>query len=144
MKRLATYSFVLILLIISGVSVYAQVRVTGHVVAEVVEVASAASNVNNRFSIIPGQNTSGIDLGEITLSGGSLVASAVLISSNNLIGEFGNQVEFEASSYHENVSYMPDASGLQRFRLTGSAGKNITEFEDKKYTSHYVVVFAYN
>jgi outer membrane protein assembly factor BamB len=135
---------VLMLAVAMSFSLAAQTRVTGHVFAEIVESAGASSRVSNQVVINPDQQTNGFDLGEITLSGGSMASCTVIITSGGIMGQSGYDHGFTATTSDDNSLYVLDASGKQKFRLNGSLSDEILSGNDKNYAAEYAVVFAYN
>ena len=144
MKRFKRKRLILIILIGMSLFSFAQTRITGHVFAEIVEAAGATSNTTEKIILQPGQQTSGFDLGEITFSGGSLSACAVIITSDNLMSENGSSYNFSAVTHDGNNSYMLDNSGKQKIRINGSTTDEVLSGGDKNFAAGYAITFAYN
>lgn len=122
----------------------AQVTVTGHVCAEVVEAVSATSGTNNLLSLQHNATPDNLDLGSFTLSGGSNAICSVVVNSTQLTGDHGNTVNFNANAGLSNNTGVLDKRGTQVFNFKGDAGKDIMNSHDKNYAGQYNVVFAYN
>ena len=130
------------LFILAGVS--AQVTVTGHVSAEVVEAVSATSGTNNLLSLQQNTSPENLDLGSFTLSGGSNAICSVVVNSSQLTGDHGNLVSFSANASLINSTGVLDDRGTQVFNFKGKASEDILKSNEKNYEGQYNVVFAYN
>jgi hypothetical protein len=86
MKNITNLIFTLILTLVS-VSVFAQVRVTGHVSAEVVESVSAHNAFNQNISL--NNNNKSIELGSIVVEGPRNSAYDVSIQNAAIYNESG-------------------------------------------------------
>ncbi len=124
--------------------VSAQVTVTGHVTAEIVEAVSATSGTNNLLSLQQNVAPDNLDLGSFTLSGGSYAICSVVVESTELSGDHGNHVGFSAGTRLNNNAGMLNDRGTQVFNFQGKAGEEILSSNDKNYEGQYNVVFAYN
>ena len=122
----------------------AQVRVTGHVCAEIVEAASVSSGTNNLLSVNRGQTIENLDLGTLTLNGGQHALCALVVKSNGIIGENGSTIAFTASPTTETNYSTMDHSGSRVFNFNGSADEAIQNNNDNNYKGEYNVTFAYN
>jgi hypothetical protein len=139
-KNIITLISVLFLFTVAS----AQVTVTGHVCAEIVEAVSATSGTNNLLSLQQNAAPENLDLGSFTLSGGSNAICSVVVNSTQLTGENGNMVAFTADpSLSNNTGFLNDR-GTQVFSFKGNAGNEILSSNDKQYEGQYNVVFAYN
>lgn len=134
----------LISFLLAFTCVSAQVTVTGHVSAEVVEAVSATSGTNNLLSLQQNATPDNLDLGSFTLSGGSNAICSVVVNSTQLIGDHGNAVNFDANTSLNNNTGVLDERGTQVFNFKGDAGEDILNSHDKNYAGQYNVVFAYN
>ncbi|MBE0661528.1 MAG: hypothetical protein IH597_03585 [Bacteroidales bacterium] len=125
-------------------SLIAQVRVTGHIFAEVVESIGTSSNTND-WVMVP-QSSSGkeFDLGEISLNGGAMAAYDLIVKTNVMTGEAGTQASFLATTDLGNLSYMLDSHGKRVFRLYGSVKEKLCAEAEKNFSASYHVIFAYN
>lgn len=144
MKNLIAFILTLTLSAAALSMAMAQARATGHVSAEIVEVASIRSNTQNLVQIQQNQTAGNFELGEITLNGGSNAACNVLIHSSDLKGENGTQSVFTASPSNITCQPVLNNNGSQILRLTGSADHEILSNTDKWYVGNYQVVLAYN
>ena len=144
MKTLVQTGSLILALILIGFVGFAQVRVTGHVYAEVVEAVSATSSTNNSLQIQQNAVSSNLELGEITLNGGASAACNVMISSTELTGMNGSQAAFVALPFANSMPTSLDENGQTVIKIQGKAGEEILENPDKVYAGGYNVVFAYN
>lgn len=134
----------IVFLMILAAGLTAQVTVTGHVTAEVVEAVSATSGTNNLLSLQQNATPDNLDLGSFTLGGGSNAICSVIVNSTQLTGDNGNMVNFNANASLSNNTGLLDERGTQVFNFKGDAGKEIMNNQDKNYAGQYNVVFAYN
>lgn len=125
-------------------SLIAQVRVTGHVFAEVVETIGTSSNTNDWVTVPQNSSDKEFDLGEISLNGGAMAAYDLIVKTNDMTGETGTQASFLATTDLGNLSYMLDSHGKRVFRLYGSVKKKLCSETEKNYSASYHVIFAYN
>jgi hypothetical protein len=144
MKQFATITILILLITSFSVSSFAQVRVTGHVFAEVVEAVGATSVTNNAIQMQQQAVSNNFDMGEITLSGGALAACDVMITTSELEGLTGSRASFAALPENQSATGMLDQYGKQVIRLSGQAGEELLANPDKAYAAQYNVVFAYN
>lgn len=143
MKKIAATGVLILALILTGVISVAQVKVTGHVFAEIVEAVGATSSTNNSLQIQQNAVSNNMELGEIAVSGGSLAACAVMITTTDLKGIDGSHAAFTAIP-EANSSSNLNQNGTQIIKLQGFAGNEILGNPDKVYAAQYNVVFAYN
>jgi hypothetical protein len=125
-------------------SLNAQVRVTGHVFAEVVESIGTSSNTNDWVMLPQSSSAKEFDLGEISLNGGAMAAYDLIVKTNEMTGEAGTQASFLATTDLGDLSYMLDSHGKRVFRLYGSVKEQSGSQRDKNYSASYHVIFAYN
>lgn len=126
------------------VTLLAQVRVTGHVFAEVVETVGATANINDWVVVANDNVSSEFELGDLSINGGAMAAYDLIIKTNEMTGETGTQASFLATTDYENQSYMLDSHGKQVFRLYGSASNILNKTREKHFSASYQVTFAYN
>jgi hypothetical protein len=136
--------FLLLALLTLSFLAEAQVRVTGHVCAEIVEAASVSSATNNLLALNRSQAVENLDLGQITLNGGQNALCALVVNSNNIVGESGSTLSFTASPAAEASSGIMDQSGSRVFNFNGAADPSIQNNSDHSYQGQYDVTFAYN
>jgi len=144
MKTFVQTSALILSLILIGFAGSAQVRVTGHVYAEIVEAVAATSVTNNSLQIQQNAVGNNLELGEITLSGGASTACNVMITSKELTGMNGSQAAFVALPLDNSMPTSLDENGKTVIKIQGKAGEEILENPDKVYAGGYNVVFAYN
>jgi hypothetical protein len=126
------------------ITLLAQVRVTGHVFAEVVETVGAAANTNDWVVITHDNVSSEFELGNLSINGGAMAAYDLVIETNEMTGETGTHASFLATTDYGNQSYMLDARGKQVFRLYGSASNISHKTKEKHFSANYQITFAYN
>jgi hypothetical protein len=144
MKAYTTFATLLLALLLIGTESIAQVRVTGHVFAEIVEAVGATSATNNSLQIQQNAASNNFELGEISISGGSNAACAVMITASDLKGMNGSEATFSALPESSSIPASLDRNGRQIIKLQGVAGNEILANSDKAYAAQYNVVFAYN
>jgi hypothetical protein len=144
MKAYTTFATLLLALLLIGTESIAQVRVTGHVFAEIVEAVGATSATSNSLQIQQNAVSNNFDLGEISISGGSNAACAVMITASDLKGINGSEAAFSALPESSTMPSSLDQNGRQIIKLQGVAGNEIMANSDKAYAAQYNVVFAYN
>ncbi len=144
MKLLLNMGCILITLAIFALPVQsgAQVRVTAHATAEVVEAIQAAPHTQNDLMISPGADA--LNLGEIVLNGGRSTTCTVMVTSGQLAGDNGNVATFTTNPVLNNTPLTLDPEGQRTIRLNATTGGDIFSNPDKTYTGEYQVVFAYN
>ena len=142
-KKIVIGCFVLGMLLIQ-VRAFSQVRVTGHVSAEIVQGVSAASNTTNMVKLQQNSTPDHMNLGEISVSGGSSSTCAVLVSSSKLQSISGNLFDFEAETHTTNLTPVFSDQGQKVFKLQGSVDNEIFSKQENNYNAQYNVVFAYN
>ena len=111
-----------------------QVKVTGHVFAEVVESVSARSNVVTEIKTDFSQSTnnSNLDLGSITLSSGSHIAYNVMMTTSNISDSKGEML---------NMDIYSSSSDRSVVEIKGKISDNNQSGE---YKGSYSMIFAYN
>jgi len=122
----------------------AQVHVTGHVFAEVVETVGATANIND-WVVVANENVSSeFELGDLSINGGAMAAYDLIIETNEITGETGTKASFLATTDYGNHSYMLNSHGKQVFRLYGSTSNISNKTKEKHFSASYQVTFAYN
>jgi hypothetical protein len=144
MKKLAATGILILTMAIISITSVAQVRVTGHVFAEIVEGAGATSATNNTIQMQQQSVTNNFEIGEITLSGGAMSTCDVMITASQLQGITGSQAAFSAVPADDSHTGVLDQYGKNVIRLQGQAGEEVLANPDKAYSAQYNVVFAYN
>jgi len=132
------------LMMLLGITMHsvAQVRVTGRVFAEVVELTGAERNTAEFVALSSTEPVSEFDLGEITFRGKANTTFEVMISSSSLTGDNGIEAFFETSQT-DSVNTL-DNKGNQSIKLKGTTGKDLYTSGNKQYAGNYNVVLAYN
>ena len=122
----------------------AQITVTGHVTAEVVEAVSAISGTKNLLTLQQNTTPENLDLGSFALSGGSSAICSVVVNTTRLTSEDGNRVPFSADPEMVSNNGIMNDEGTRVFNFNGNVDREILNSGDKKYAGSYNVVFAYN
>jgi len=122
----------------------AQVTVTGHVTAEIVKAVSATPETKNLLSLQQNATPENLDLGNITVSGGSNAICSVVVKTTPLTGDQGNRVEFTAGADAFNNNGVMNEKGTRVLKFKGNADDEILSSADKSYEGQYNVTFAYN
>ncbi len=138
------YFSVLLTALIFTLNVNAQIMVTGHATAEIVEAVSATSGTNDLLSLQQNTATENLNLGSFTLSGGSNSICSVVVNSGQLTGQNGNSVNFTANANLSNNTGVLGNNGSQVFNFSGATDAEILSQNDNNYEGQYNVVFAYN
>lgn len=125
-------------------SLTAQVRVTGHVFAEVVECVGTSSNTNDLIVVPQNSSDKEFDIGEFYLNGGAMAAYDLIVKTNDIHGEAGSQASFLATTDLGNLSYMLDFHGTRVFRLYFSVKEQLCSKAEKNYSASYQVIFVHN
>jgi len=142
--KTAKYFAALLTALLFALNINAQVTVTGHATAEIVEAVSATSGTNDLLSLQQNTTTENLDLGSFTLSGGSNSICSVVVNSGQLTGQNGNSVNFTADANLANNTGVLGNNGSQVFNFSGAADSEILSQNDNNYEGQYNVVFAYN
>ena len=111
-----------------------QLKVTGHVFAEVVESVSAKSNVVTEIKTDFSQksNNANLDLGSITLSSGSNASYNVMMTSSSISDSKGEMLNMDIYSSSNDRS------------VVEIKGKIADNNHSGEYKGSYTMIFAYN
>ncbi len=122
----------------------AQARVTGHVFAEVVEMAEARAEAHHHISMQKDTLQTIVELGTFSFRGGSDYTGTVVVHSCSITGCQGSTVPFTAQP--DNNTYQPvmNEQGNGVVNMTGAVDAAMYAMADKNYSGQYHVVFAYN
>lgn len=139
MKSTFTF-FLIVLLSLPVAEVCAQVRVTGHVCAEVVEAADASYSGETRF-MLAAENRTNVELGNIRIGGKPQSLCSFTLSQavvRNIQGE-----EFSVHTISDN------AQGFLTINEQGKRDLSLTVRADElpsgnQYSGSYNITFAYN
>ena len=131
-----------ILTTLFSATLQAQVTVTAHATAEVVEAASLAANTSNNISVDAFSNASTIQLGEISVNATNSPSCEIIIKSEQIIGNDGLTFNMETSAklLFENTSLQNSSNR----KINLSANTNIPAGHSGRYSGAYSVVLAYN
>lgn len=125
-------------------SLYAQVKATGHVFAEVVESLSASMNSRQMVYVDRTNNAEELELGELVINGGALEAYDLILISDRLAEESVTHATFLAITDHRLTSKVFDYNGKQVFRLFGSFYKPNQSGIELNRRAAFQITFAYN
>jgi len=134
----------MISLLLAGLDLTGQARVTGHVFAEVVETAGMRSEANQQVALRMDQSQTRMDLGAMTISGGASTAGAIVITASNLCSLSGTAIPFHAETTLQNSTSVLSAEGSEVINLSGNVDESVFLMQDRLYAAQYNVVFAYN
>lgn len=123
---------------------FAQVTVTGHVFAEVVETVGATSKTNDWVVVSQNNNSKEFELGNIEVNGRAMAAYDLIIETKEMTGDTGTKALFSATTGCNNQSYMLDSKGRQVLHLYGMASNFSNKTRKKIFYASYQVTFAYN
>jgi hypothetical protein len=125
------------LLILASERVMAQVRVTGHVSAEVVESVSAYNDINPQLQINRDQDA--FALGNINVAGTSNTTFDVNVEDARIYNEGSN---YSLQTRLDNTSgFIADNSGKQSLALTAMLDRRI---KGGDYSGNVTVIVSYN
>jgi len=138
MKNLFHIMSAVILTTLFSATLQAQVTVTAHATAEVVE----AANTSNNISVDAFSNASTIQLGEISVNATNSPSCEIIIKSEQIIGNDGLTFNMETSAklLFENTSLQNSSNR----KINLSANTNIPAGHSGRYSGAYSVVLAYN
>ena len=122
----------------------AQVRVTAHVTAEVVEASALSPATHNLLTLQRDGSAEDLDLGHITISGKSAAVCNVLIKTSDLQSHDGETIAFTTNNASPQTTEVLDASGHGRINLRAAADNNILSQNHQEYAGGYNINFIYN
>ncbi len=123
------------LISLSGLSVSAQVQVTGHIFAEVVEPVSIKAEYNNHTLLTNDNQTQ--HFGHFTVNDRNMT-SCLLIENKVLVSNESKQ-SFELQTKAENYSYSSNKVDLQF-----TSNQSNAKFQNKTFSGRMNIVVAYN
>jgi hypothetical protein len=121
-----------------------QTRVTGHVFAEIVETLSAVSNTNDYLHIEQNSIGDQVNLGEISLHGKSNTVVSVLVTTNGMTGNYGDNAGFEVIPCLECSDSEYNNNGIQTYKLQANTDLEPNSNTSLSYSAQYEIVFAHN
>lgn len=130
-----------------GFSLQGQVRVTGHVFAEIVEPTALSAKANNSHHIQTTGITSNNDmvLAEVKISGGMNMNIDVAVRTSDLVAANGQILPFDAFACPGCAGdSSQNPTGEQLFTLKGTPGESIRQSTNTTFSGRYSVVFMYN
>ena len=129
-----------ILLILSGSWCYGQVKVTGHICAEVVESISVSCNSNPDMAYLS-KNVTKLDVGSFSISGAASSTYNLIIDNANVRNDSGESYTIQTNTAGAEKSLIADLSGKQSLTLVAGT----TELPaNGQYQGNFGVTFAYN
>lgn len=124
----ARVTLIILFIIFMGTAASAQVRVTGHVSAEVVEAASLQNNMNSFIGLNGTEKI--IELGKIQVTGAENTSYEVKVNQTNI--------------YNQNNNYrLETQSGLAANGITLSALMD-NRLREGEYNGNITVIVSYN
>lgn len=128
-----------LLFTVAWIGVRAQVRVIGHVSAEVVESVSAHNNINTYVKINP-VNQGNIELGNIDITGTSETTFDVSVANTNIQNE-ANNYSLRTGMLSTGSSLIADNSGNHSLTLSALIDDEIST---GNYRGDLTVIVSYN
>lgn len=146
-KIIACCIFMFIVFLSCMKSTLAQVRVTGHVFAEIVESTALSAKANNSHYIEITDITSNKEmlLAEVKFSGGMNMNIDVIVTSGNLKAACGEIIPFDAFASFGCTKDNPNTIDDKKlFTLKATPGESIRYKKNSTFKGRYSVVFMYN
>ncbi len=155
LTAMKTFIILSILCLIFAYPAKAQVVVTGHVTAEIVDAASISPQSVSAFEIYKTPDLTDeffnddVLLGEVTVRSGSDVACNIVVKSATVSGSEGELLTMDTSlnqrfgEESRKLSELHHTDGDQTLQLTGNVN-TLREQRSGLYEGSYTVVFAYN
>ncbi len=129
-----------LILMISGFWCNGQVRVTGHICAEVVESVSASCS-NNPGVTIQANGLAKADLGSFSTSGTASSTCTLVIDNASISNSRGETYTISTTTSDEEKTLIADANGKQSLTMVAGTPELLT---NGQYYGNYRVTFAYN
>jgi len=129
-----------ILLILSGSWCYGQVKVTGHICAEVVESISVSCNSNPDMAYLS-KNVTKLDVGSFSISGAASSTYNLIIDNANVSNDSGESYTIQTNTAGAEKSLIADLSGKQSLTLVAGTAELPA---NGQYQGNFGVTFAYN
>mgnify|MGYP004702214067 CR=1 FL=1 len=123
---------------------HSQTRVTGHVFAEIVETLSAVSNTNDHLQIEQNSIGDQVNLGEIFLHVKSNTVVYVLVTTNGMTGNYGDNAGFEVKPCLECSDSEHNNIGIKTYKLQANTDLELNSNTSLSYSAQYEIVFAHN
>jgi hypothetical protein len=145
--RYISCGIVLLYIILSGENfIVAQVRVTGHVFAEIVEPAALSSKAYNSHLIELNSHTSNNEmlLAQVKLSGGRNMNVDVAVITSHLVSADGEILPFDVVCPICFEDGSNSLTGEKLFTLKATPGESILPERSNTYIGRYSLVFMYN
>jgi len=154
-KAMKTFIILSILCLIFAYPARAQVVVTGHVTAEIVDAASIspqgiyALEIDKTPDFTDELQYDDVLLGEVTVRSGSDVSCNIVVKAATVSGSEGELLTMETSlnqrvgEESRKLSELHHTDGDQTLQLTGNVN-TLREQRSGLYEGSYTVVFAYN
>lgn len=129
-----------LLLTISGLQCCGQVRVIGHISAEVVESVSAVGkgSINRNFNLA---QLKYFDLGSFSISGIASSTFTLVLDGGSIINNKGETFTIQTAALNSKKSLIADQNGNQLLDLVASTAEIPA---NSQYHGNYGVTFAYN
>jgi hypothetical protein len=136
-----TITILILLLSISVAGAWGQVRVTGHVFAEVVESADASFNGETSFFLSETESNNNLSVGNISISGKP--QSLCSFTINNGVVKNNNGEEFTLHTISDNAQGILTTTEQGKRELAMSVKADNLPKGDQ-YCGNYNITFAYN
>ncbi|NTW23233.1 MAG: hypothetical protein HGA37_00925 [Lentimicrobium sp.] len=131
---------VTLLLTLSGLWCCGQVRVIGHVSAEVVESVSARSNGSMSMNF-NGQQLKKFNLGNFSISGTASSTCTLVLDNASIKNSKGESFTIQTATPNREKSLVADQKGNQSLDLVAGTSEILA---NGQYQGNYGVTFAYN
>lgn len=142
MKNLFHIMSAVILTTLFSATLQAQVTVTAHATAEVVEAASLAANTSNNISVDSKSDASSIRLGEMTIKSGGSASCEIIVKSTSLQNASGSSFMLETTASQNSANSVSPNQNNRVINLSGNT--NIPNGQSGSFQGSYTVVLAYN
>jgi hypothetical protein len=124
--------------------IMAQVIVTAHVTAEVVEATAIAPATHNILTLQRDNPVDNIDLGNITVSGKSSAMCNIMIKNSDLQNQAGEFISFATKNTSLQSTKILDANGQGQINLYAAADSKIFSQNQQQFVGGYNINFVYN
>lgn len=122
----------------------AQIKVTGHIFAEVVEVAQTSASTQNTFNLHRNSAEVNLDLGNVVFSSGKNLNCVVMINSMKAKGLNITEAGQSFSSNQAFFNVTMNQNGLYTFKIAGHADEQMLQSSSQDIKGSYEVILAFN
>ncbi len=124
--------------------IIAQVIVTAHVTAEVVEATTIAPATHNILTLHRDDSVDKINLGNISVSGKSSAICNIMIKNSDIQNEDRGFISFTTIDASLQSTKILDANGHGQLNLHAAADSKILSQKQQQYVGGYNINFIYN